>query len=447
MSETELLILGAGPAGMARAFWERRRAPRRQIHILERSSNPGGWARSLEVNGHHLELGPQALRPDDTLLATLRELGLEKRVVEPSDRASRRFVVRDGRLRALPSGPAGLLTTGLMSFRGKLRALREPRVPRLEESTSEESVTEFIQRRFGREAARLASAMVHGIFAGDADRLEARSAFPVLAEFEREHGSVLKGMKHKARARRESKAERGPALLTFEGGIQALTDRLHKRLGDVVSLGVDPVRISRERDRFRIDLSSGPHWTTGALVLATPAWAAADLLRPLDEELGHALDEIPFVDVVSAYVSVPAEKLDSRAEGFGCLFEKGEPGPVLGILYASSVFPDHAPRGRALYRVMIGGARDPEILRWDEDRVEQAAVDALRGYLKLEGPFEVLHIERCARAIPQYERGHAARLSRIKQRLRERHPGLELCGNSYEHIALPPQLHRLDDPD
>ena len=74
--------------------------------------------------------------------------------------------------------------------------LREPfkkrnRNPRAED----ESVDEFLTRRFGAEFARVfGSALVHGIYAADARKLSLRSAFPFLWDAEeRGRGSVLLG--------------------------------------------------------------------------------------------------------------------------------------------------------------------------------------------------------------------------------------------------------------
>ncbi|MGA1526257.1 MAG: NAD(P)-binding protein, partial [Planctomycetota bacterium] len=92
----DLVVVGGGPAGLAEAFWALRDAPDRRVVVLEADAEPGGWVRTLEVDGFRLELGPQALRPSDTLEALLAALGMEDDVVPAAPSAKLRHVGRGG---------------------------------------------------------------------------------------------------------------------------------------------------------------------------------------------------------------------------------------------------------------------------------------------------------------------------------------------------------------
>jgi protoporphyrinogen/coproporphyrinogen III oxidase len=62
------------------------------------------------------------------------------------------------------------------------------------QSLTDESVARFLSRRFGQTAAdTLASALLHGIYAGDSTKLSARSLFPLLWNLETKIGSVCVG--------------------------------------------------------------------------------------------------------------------------------------------------------------------------------------------------------------------------------------------------------------
>src|SRR5213078_4886346 len=74
-------------------------------------------------------------------------------VDKASPRAKRRWIYLDGALRALPKNPIELVTTDLLTWRGKLDLLREPlRAARA--GDDDESVHAFATRRLGTEAAR-----------------------------------------------------------------------------------------------------------------------------------------------------------------------------------------------------------------------------------------------------------------------------------------------------
>ena len=67
-------------------------------------------------------------------------------------------------------------------------ALRRTRPP-----TEEESVAQFVRRKFGHEILEyLVAPFVSGVYAGDPEKLSLRAAFPPLDEWERTYGSVLR---------------------------------------------------------------------------------------------------------------------------------------------------------------------------------------------------------------------------------------------------------------
>jgi oxygen-dependent protoporphyrinogen oxidase len=441
----DLVVVGAGPAGLAEAFWALRDRPDQRVIVLEADAEPGGWVRTKEVEGFRLELGPQALRPSDTLDALLEALGMTDEVVPAAASAKLRHVGRGGRLIPVPTGPGSFLGTPLLPLRAKLRLLSEP-FRRGAGNTFDrtESISHFVARRFGPHTVPLVQAVVSGIFAGDADRLEVASAFPMLADAERGHGSVFAGMKARARAARAARGgaprPKRPALLSFRRGMRTLTDRLAQGLGERLHLGARAERVSCAEDAYRVSLADGRAFDAQELILACPARVTARLLEDLDPEIAADLAQVPFASLASVYLDLEASCIPPTMKGFGFLLEPGEGSEVLGGLSCSDVFPDHAPAGRFLCRVMMGGRRFPELVdRSDEDLVA-SATSTLRSYTGYAGSARPLHVARVREAIPQYEAGHGARLDRVDAALRARHPGLRLRGNSYRAIALTGQL-------
>jgi len=72
--------------------------------------------------------------------------------------------------------------------------LLEPLV-RTRTQEDDESVASFVRRRLGREVLDYAvDPFISGIFAGDPETLSMAHAFPRVAELERRHGSLSKGL-------------------------------------------------------------------------------------------------------------------------------------------------------------------------------------------------------------------------------------------------------------
>lgn len=201
-------------------------------------------------------LGMTAERSFLSLLEQLQDLDLEgaiRPIPNSHPSAKNRFLLGPtGSLQALPSSALSLLRSPYL--RDLLYGgLTEPF--RRRSLVPDESVDGFFRRRLGPAIAdKLASAMVHGIYAADSRDVSLRSAFPVLYEAERKRGSVVLGMllgtksPEEKRLERESWDDLGPlgkeregwSLYSLQGGLGPLTSRLAERvrqLGVKVHLG------------------------------------------------------------------------------------------------------------------------------------------------------------------------------------------------------------------
>src|SRR5262249_24977244 len=160
------------------------------------------------------------------------------RVCRPSPAARRRFIFIDGKLRALPSGPASLLGTDLLSAAGKWRLVKEP-FTRTPPPPQAEPIPAFAPRPPRPQVPRRIPAPgVLGVFAGDAAALSMRSTFPRIAALEAEHGSVVRGMK----AARKAGQSAGLSV-SFPDGLEELPRALAARLeGRILPVQIGAVR-------------------------------------------------------------------------------------------------------------------------------------------------------------------------------------------------------------
>jgi protoporphyrinogen/coproporphyrinogen III oxidase len=104
-------------------------------------------------------------------------------------------------------------------------------------------------------------------------------------------------------------------------------------------------------------------------------------------------------------------------------------------LWESSIYPGRAPQGKALLRVMIGGATDREAVDLNDEELVGVAGGDLRRTMGIRVAPEFVHVFRHRRGIAQYTIGHGSRLARIEARLRE-YPGLFVTGNSYRGVSI-----------
>ncbi len=447
---SRVVIAGAGISGLAIAQALRRETPGAEIIVLEGSDRAGGHIRSEMLDGYLCERGADGFldsAPDT--LALIEDIGLGHRVMRSRDTARRRFVFRRGRLHEVPMATSAFATTRLLSLRGKLRVALEPLARRRPER--DESIYDFAARRIGQEAAGvMVGSMVSGIFAGDAHALSLRACFPKMWEMEGEYGSLVRAMIARRNQRRREDGIGSPTgtLTSFTGGMEDLVRGLAASLGDRVRLSTPASALRpRARDRYTLRPVGARRFTVlagdrpieaDAVVLAGAASQSADLVRPFDHALASLLSSMPTAPV--AVVSLGYDEAALTADrgplnGFGFLVPRGEGPRILGALWETSIYSGRAPAGKALLRVMVGGATDPEAVDFDDDQLVSAVRSDLTAIMGLRVAPEFVHIVRHRRGIPQYTVGHLARLGRIDAML-QGHPGLFLAGNSYQGVAV-----------
>jgi len=441
--------VGGGVSGLAAALaildlCQEQGRPEPEVVVLESEPRPGGKIQTLESDGFTCEWGVNGfLNKEPATLELVQRLDLQDRLQPASDAFKNRFLFTRGKLRPIPMHPLKFLFSGIMPFCGKLRLFRELWVPRRpEDADGDESVAEFARRRVGDAAYRaLVDPMQTGIFAGDPEQMSVVSCFPRVVEVEREYGSLIKGMAKLAKERRaqgEPLPGAGPAghLTSFQGGMQQLITALAEALGPRLRLGQGVDHISRGEGGFTL---IGANLTepvqARAVVLACPAHAAGPMVHGLDGALATELEQIPYSPLAVICLGFDREQVAHPMDGFGFLAPRDAGLRMLGALWTSTIFPGRAPDDRALIRVMIGGARDPEAMDLDDAELTAAVLDELGGAMGIQGDPAFMRVFRHPLGIPQYAVGHPQRLERLEQRL-EHHPGLVLGGNAYRGVSV-----------
>lgn len=427
----DTLIVGAGISGLSCAWFLRQRG--QQVRVLEAGAQPGGCLTSVQDGGFLVEGGPNStLMRDGALGELVRGLGLEAELLEANAAARRRYVVKHGRLVALPGSPPAFLATPLFSVGAKLRLLLEPFHRR---AAAEESIAQFVRRRLGPEFLDWAiDPFVSGVYAGDPERLSVRAAVAKIYALERDHGSLIRGALARLRTTRDAGPMPRGRLISFRDGMQTLAHALAARLGEAVQCGAEVTAVERRGEEWVVRTAAA-EYRVARLVLSVPAYRAASLLEPLDGALAAELAAIHYPAVASVALGFARDQVQHPLDGFGTLIPSREGCITLGALFSSTLFPGRAPDGQVLLTAFIGGARRPEIAARGEDAIVQQVLADLAPLLGIKGAPRFQRVRRWPRAIPQYELGHLERLARVDARLAQ-WPGLELRANWRDGISV-----------
>jgi protoporphyrinogen/coproporphyrinogen III oxidase len=434
MTRPRVVVIGGGITGLSLACTLKDEALAQGVPLdltLLDAGAPGGHARTIVEDGFIVEGGPNGfLDREPETLDLVKALGLDSALIEARPEAKRRFIVRKGRLRRVPESPPTLITSDALSVRAKLRLLVEPFASG-PPAGIDETVYDFARRRIGAEAAEmLVDAAVAGISAGDSRALSLRSQFPIMAEMERDHGSLIRALI--ARRKRGT----GPSrLMSFTGGMATLVGTLTRRLDGVMRAHTAVRQLTTRNGAWAVTTAAGDVIEADRVVLAVSARDAAGLVRDLDPGLGRTLDAIPYSGVHLAALAYHTADVPRSLDGYGYLVTRPEHMATLGVVWESSLFPGRAPEGYALLRVFLGGARQPGMLSLDEPGARALACEELGRVMGITAAPARAWSFHWPSAIAQYTVGHDGRVAAIRAGLSAHH-GLSVCGTSYDGVSF-----------
>jgi oxygen-dependent protoporphyrinogen oxidase len=173
-----------------------------------------------------------------------------------------------------------------------------------------------------------------------------------------------------------------------------------------------------------------------AVIVATPAYAAADLLAGLDPVLAAELAAIPHASTAIVTLAYRREDISHPLDGHGYVVPRAERSPILACTWSSRKWVGRAPEGWELIRVFVGRAGQEDILAADDETLVALAVQEVAARLGVTAPASLTRVRRWPRGMPQYLLGHPRRVARIEAALRK-HPGLYLAGNAFHGVGLP----------
>lgn len=427
----DVAVVGAGISGLATA-WALARCGV-DVRVFEKRSIAGGRIVSERCNGFLMEHGPSAIvAPAPQAEALIGELGLADQRIERGERVRHRFLVRNGRLHALPLQPLAFFASPYFTLRERLRLLAEPFVAAM---SDDETVAAFAARRFGQGFLDyLVDPLIGGLHAGRPDALSVASTFPQLKRMEREAGSIVRWLV-RARLRGSAQPTMGPGqrrLFSFRDGLAALPRALAGALGPRLRCATTVERIDAGDRGFRLawthDAGVAGVTRSRAVVLALPAYGAATLAAPLDAQAGAALRDIAHPPLAVVFLGYRAESIGHPLDGLGALMPALEKRPLLGAIFSSTLFHGRAPQDHVAITAFVGGAREPErTLRSPQDLVADVHGELTALFGARAQPV-MSRVRTWRRGLPQPDLGHAARLATLTA-CEARLPGLYFAGN------------------
>ncbi len=444
-----IAIIGGGISGLAAAYAleERRLAGVPVEYVLfEGGSRLGGVIVTDRIQECLVEAGPDSFLTEKPWAIELcKKIGLADQLIGSNDSERKTYILVKGKLVPMPDGlmfmvPTKILPTlssRLFSWRTKLRMAAEWFHSRRGEC-SDETVAELVERHYGPEMVdRLADPLLSGVYGGEASQLSARAVLARFADMEAEYGSLGRGMVAARKKMASGASQPSPALFTsLKEGMRQMVNALVARLDPNALHTSSPVHsVCAENDGWTVSAGyQSDHFD--ALIIATPAPAAASLLHLMDERLANELHAIRYSSSVTVTLGYDENVRRSLPPGFGFLVPRSEGRRMLAATFVHNKFPHRAPENRALVRCFLGGARDEQILNRSADEILRIVRDELKHVLAIAAEPLFARVYKWKGAMAQYQVGHIERLQRIEAACQSL-PGLVLAGNGFSGIGVP----------
>ena len=436
--KTDVVIIGAGLTGLSLGFFLKKAGI--GFIIIEKDDRAGGVINTVAKDGFIFETGPNTgVLSTPELVELFEDLGDSCTLEKADSSAGKRYILKDGRWEAIPSGLISAIKTPLFTFGDKLRILGEPfRKPG---DDPDESVAQIVRRRLGKSFLDYAvNPFISGVYAGDPEKLITRYALPKLYALEHNHGSFIRGSIAKAGQKKtelEKKATR--EVFSAKEGLSNLTRALSDGIGnDLIYTGFHNTVINPWASGYTVTTGNkeGKILQINATrVVSTIGGYNLPPVLPFvnsgDLEKITRLDYARVVQASVGYKSWDGMKLDA----FGGLVPEKEKRKILGILFPSAIFRDRAPQNGALLSVFMGGMRDPELIDKGDDEITEIALGEIRKTLHSKNSPDLIRISRYNHAIPQYGKGSGERLQSIKN-IESSNQGLILAGNIRDGIGM-----------
>lgn len=450
MKNKRIAIVGGGISGLSAAHrllqLKQENDIPLDITLLEASQHLGGILGTYREDGFVMEAGAESfITEKPAALELAKSLGLESELIgtNPDQRFS--YVLLNGKLRPIPPGfyliaPGNIsafLKSDALSLTGKLRVLCDLFLPRRE--AADETVADFIRRRFGNECLiKIGQPMIGGIYGGDIEKLSLKETFPKFIQMEKQHRSIIKALMFQ-QTRKEKSGTSGPRynlFMTFKNGLQTLIDALTREIEKDGSVSIRrQAKVSEllEQDNgWLLRLSDGDEMAFDVVLLALPVPQQADLLSHQFPELAEKIQSIPVTSSMTLNLIYDKTAFKKALHGFGFVVPEIENSSLVGCTFSSLKFLGRSDEKHVLLRAFVS----PSLIEEPHELIVDKVHRELADLLSIEQRPKKTKLTVYRGVMPQYHVGHAS----LAEFIRENQPrdrGLFLTGNFFQGVGIP----------
>ncbi len=400
--QRSIVIIGGGISGLALAAYIKD-AGFNSI-ILEKTGRVGGSLQTINKEGYTFEYGADSTLKNLAFDQLVGMVSLKDELTQPSDKFSKKYILKKGKLHALKSSPSAMLTSGLLSSKGKKGILAE-RFKVTSNTLDDESVGNFFERRYGKAVVdSVVNPVVAGVYAGDPYKLGMKSILPKLAELEVRYGSISKGLKKEHDVIPEYEYQ------SFKNGMSTLVNRLADYVGkEDILLNTEAKAVRPNGKKYALLLMQDGielQIEADVVVFATPAYITAELVKSINVDMAALLEKVNYPRMMVLHLGFDSKAVKRKHNGFGFMVPRSENKHFLSARYNSSLFNNRSPEGKAVFTLFVGGVQQDHLLNDDVDSLIHTVIAEFKEIMKISADPELVDYKIWEHSIPQFDVGH-----------------------------------------
>ncbi|EQB35144.1 hypothetical protein M948_18775 [Virgibacillus sp. CM-4] len=445
----QIVIIGGGITGLSAAYYIQREIKAKKlpytVKLVEASERLGGKIKTLKRDGFTIEQGPDSLLSrKPTAMKLVKELGLEDQVIRNATGQS--YLLVDNKLHKMPKGTymgvpknvRSLLSSTVLSSKGKIRALADIMVSKGKADT-DQSLGAFFRRRFGNELlVNQVEALLSGIHSGNIDQMSLKATYPTFLELEQTYGSVMKGLSKTMPKPTKTKRNQpsSGAFFSFKNGLETLIHRLEDKLDlGMLHKGTAVDHIEKKNYGYHLLLSDGNVLQADAVIVSTPHLTVPKIFSQYD--FFHVFKGVPATSTANVVLAFDQSAIKNDIDGTGFLVSRNSNYQITACTWTHKKWPTTSPEGKILLRCYVGRPGNEDIVDLSDDELTDIVLNDLNKIMKIKDDPEFCVITRWKNARPQYTVGHVERLAEVRRKTERYLPGVFLTGCSYDGAGIP----------
>jgi len=441
---TETLILGAGLTGLTTAFNLKENS--KSFLVLEQNDTVGGVIKTHTKKGFTYESGPNSGMIGNVEVVKLLEKLKGKVEVEKANPAvKKRYILKNKKWQALPSGVISAISTPLFSLKDKFRILGEPF--RKKGSNPNETLAGLVKRRMGKSFLNYAiDPFILGVYAGDPNKLVPKYALPKLYNLEHDYGSFIGGAFKKSKENKtdlEKKVTKD--IFMIKGGLSVLVDALYtytRKENYILNAKIKSIK-KIDTGFETVYFAEGKEQTiiSEKLITTFGGDGLKNILSGLNTSNLQNINNVEYAPVVQ--VALGFENWEGMdLDAFGGLIPFVENRKILGAIFISALNSSRAPKDGGLFSVFLGGVRNPELIKKSDDEIYEIVKSEFIDLMAIDNfnP-DLFEIFRYQKAIPQYYANTEQRLNDFAI-LESENTGLFIGGNTNDGIGMADRIQQ-----